>query len=1377
TPSPNYITKSGSASEVNGKQQITWTIPFNNDGGTLQNVVITDPYINNGTAAPAGSQIMSVKYYATAAGVASATSIGTDSSSTPYYTDNNGVLTVNFGNVTGAHTLVFTVQFPDNYLQTNQDGSFTNTATLKADNNAYLQGGVPATNGTGVGTGNTMLSKSGSPDYTSGEINWTVKVNESKRAMAAAQLKDVIGDNHNYVPGTFKVIDNTTSEQVFKDSSTVSIGTDINDVNFSYTASTKTLLYTFPTAKSDQYTVTYSTKLDSSQNQVYAGNTSGSYSNTATLTPDINTPSVSTTVNPPQSYATNVLSKSGPGFNYINHELSWNIKVNSAQYPLTNVVVTDALTDDSLKSPNQQVGDPEYAFDFDANQPVTVTTGSTQVTLTADTTGTPGAGQYYYNGSTRTLTFNLGDLSDSTPANRTKTINFQMKLMDSVDHYFATNSSNKLNNTATVKSNENTNPTSAQGSQTIDNTVIGKGAVYTNNNKYIDWNVQIDQNGANIGSGVALADTLQSGLLLDTSSVKLYPQTQAADGSMTPSGSRDQNGLLQNPSTPVTLSGANVAYDVSTNKFVFTMPKGNVSTPYLLTFRTYIDTTVITNNTTVNNTITLSGSTAATEDSQNASTTYTQNAGGYATGVTGQITLKKTDRANGKVLAGAQFRLYDQYKNHLRDVTTGVDGTVTLPYLAYSIPYRLVETGAPTGYDNNNSTDYWFEYINDGSNTGHIQQITSATDTTAIGSPTASSGSPVLTFSDAMKTATVQFTKQGDGGTGLAGVQFTLIGTALNGTAVSLTSNTTDSNGLVTFGNVPYSDANGYTITETQIPAGYTAVAPLARVMVSDNTVASGTYTLPNQTDGPAGSLTVTKADADGNGTLEGAVFQLFTGGNANTSGAPAYTSGVTGTNGQAVFTGIPAGTYTLHESTAPTGYMAAPDKNVTIDSNATASVRLSTATTVSDQRQTGSISFTKTDGATPLAGAQFAAYYDQAGNYPVKVNGKVVVSTGSDNTSALTLADGVVKFANFPYATDAANGYSSGFWVREVVIPANYAAAAPFQVALTSAGSNAPTTVADTLKTANVQFNKTDGVNALDGATFGLYTDAAMSKSIATVTSIGGAVTFGNVPYSDNAYYVKELNTPDDVHYQKAASFFFTLNDNNTSVSNGVLRLTSANTVGIGAAATPVDANGNVVDTPLGSITVQKQDAQTSAPLAGAVFQVKSAYDGKIYTAYTTNADGSVTFGNLPLNPDAAKQTSFTVIETTAPQNYEQNTYSGKNLTVSLQNAAGKRDSVLTPYLDTKKAGTINLTKVDQNNQPLAGAEFTLFQTVNGVEQTVQGPVISNSSGLVQFTGVPYGSYYIRETKVPADYTGDTAKQIPVVLDDQNPSCTIVTN
>ena len=123
-------------------------------------------------------------------------------------------------------------------------------------------------------------------------------------------------------------------------------------------------------------------------------------------------------------------------------------------------------------------------------------------------------------------------------------------------------------------------------------------------------------------------------------------------------------------------------------------------------------------------------------------------------------------------------------------------------------------------------------------------------------------------------------------------------------------------------------------------------------------------------------SFTFTKTNADGAVGLSGAVFGLY-------QGTTAVYSATSNATGVVNFANIEPGTYTLKETTAPTGYtlntethsvVVAADMSITIDGAASANFA---SYKVKNTRTPNSFTFTKTnaDGTVGLSGAVFGLY------------------------------------------------------------------------------------------------------------------------------------------------------------------------------------------------------------------------------------------------------------------------------------------------------------------------------------------------------------------------------------------------------------------
>lgn len=70
---------------------------------------------------------------------------------------------------------------------------------------------------------------------------------------------------------------------------------------------------------------------------------------------------------------------------------------------------------------------------------------------------------------------------------------------------------------------------------------------------------------------------------------------------------------------------------------------------------------------------------------------------------------------------------------------------------------------------------------------------------------------------------------------------------------------------------------------------------------------------------------------------------------------------------------------------------------------------------------------------------------------------------------------------------------------------------------------------------------------------------------------------------------------------------------------------------------------------------------------------------------------------------------------------------------------------------------GSLEFMKADEKDNPVKGAVFTLKGTAVGTDKLVTMTAESGSDGKVSFANIPPGTYKLKETKVPAGYTGDS--------------------
>ena len=166
-----------------------------------------------------------------------------------------------------------------------------------------------------------------------------------------------------------------------------------------------------------------------------------------------------------------------------------------------------------------------------------------------------------------------------------------------------------------------------------------------------------------------------------------------------------------------------------------------------------------------------------------------------------------------------------------------------------------------------------------------------------------------------------------------------------------------------------------------------------------------------------------------------------------------------------------------------------------------------------------------------------------------------------------------------------------------------------------------------------------------------------------------------------------------------------------------------------------------------VGSLTINKTDADTGKSLAGVTYRLYDSAGNKIADA-TTGANGKAVFSDLPLG-------SYTYQEISAPEGYVVDsakypitiTASALDITATRSNALGK-------------AG-VEISKVDADSKsPLQGAGFRLFD-VSG-SQVAEG--YTDANGKLSFTGLKLGSYTCKEFQAPTGYELDETA-FPVTL------------
>ncbi|WP_160669782.1 SpaA isopeptide-forming pilin-related protein [Clostridium sp. C8-1-8] len=1276
-----YISKDGSYETAN--KRISWTIKVNQSGRTINNAVVTD-------AIPAGLTI-------------DTSTIKVDGAPGTDYTISGQNFRYNLKNISSVHTITFS---------TNVDSAVYNSNNYKSYNNTAFLSGDGVLNGTyssrAVGFTPNIIQKQGAGyNPSTGIITWRIIVNNNQTAVAAGA----------------KVTDNIPIGQVYVAGSGKLDGTALDDSGYtaatsSDTTKTGTFTYTFSSAFSDTHTITFQTKV--TDPKVYKASYSGNFNNSVTLTSaDINQTTSAT-----QPVNSEIINKTGAGYNYATREITWNIRINKNKMPITNAVITDYIPAGQVYVSGSATIDNSASADGFKY---------TQVDGDSQKTGV------------LTYTFPTGS---SNTINNTYNISFKTKIIDL--SIFNTNGVKTLSNTASIAGDEI--PTdgnrSSTGSQTVNNTVINKTPSYVYGNSYIDWTLNVNSNFNIYMSNATITDKLQNGLSLNTDTVELYEATVNANGTLT-AGAK------------VPLTGANVKYDPTTREFGFTFPDNAAYKPYILKFTT--DVSAAGN---YSNTVEFKSTDTDQTSSTNQNGVWYASGSAWGTGVSGSINVVKVDANDtSKKLSGAVFQLIDQYGNvKATSAPTGPDGTALFKALKYDVNYTLKEITPPTGYT-----------LNDEAHTFQVHDATGQRDI-------------AYSFKDTKIKGNIQFTKNGEDGKGLLGAEFALyqndgVTPILDSDGKGITA-VSDKDGKVQFTNIDYGT---YKIKETKSPNGYTLSTDILTATFSGDYQNTVVTVNPNSISNIRirGGIKITKVDAATSSPVPGATITVY---NSDGTPVGTGTEGITATDGTVEFDNLVYGDYYFLETKAPEGYLLNTDKHpfsikdngvvlkdtlsdtriiggikITKTDEATskpvpgATIALYTSDgkavgsgvegvtgadgtvefdnlsygdyyfmetkapegyllnedkhpfsiknngviikdTISDTRITGGIKITKSDVSTsiPLPGATITVYTS---------DGKVVGS----GVEGVTGLDGTVEFDNLAYGdyyfleTKAPEGYLLNTDKHPFTIKEN--------------GVILKDTISDTRIKGGIKITKTDISTSapVPGATITVYTSdgKAVGSGLEGVTGLDGTVQFDNLSYGD--YYFVETNAPRG----------YLLNTDKHSFSikeNGVIITSSFSDEKV-----------------KGTVLVEKK-GEDGNYLSDTEVTLYDA-NGKVVQSSVTDSDGISRFTGVEYG-------KYAVRETRAPKGYN---ISDKLISVEVNGTESGKTYDAGDITDTKIRGSIQIKKLDQDGKPLKGAEFTVYDESGKAIQTA----VSMEDGIVLFKDLVYGKYSIKETKVPEGYIG----------------------
>ena len=649
----------------------------------------------------------------------------------------------------------------------------------------------------------------------------------------------------------------------------------------------------------------------------------------------------------------------------------------------------------------------------------------------------------------------------------------------------------------------------------------------------------------------------------------------------------------------------------------------------------------------------------------------------------GSIKIVKQDKESKKRLTGAEFQWKDTVTGKTGTVTVGTDGTVTIPNLAVNRTYELTETKAPTGY------------VLD--KTVHKVTLTTAQANKVV---------TVIIENTAQK-GSIKIVKQDkDSKKRLTGAEFQWKDTVTGKTGIV----TVGTDGTITIPNLSVNRT--YEITETKAPVGYVLDKTVHKVTLT-TAQANKVVTVIIENTAQKGSLAIIKVDKDSRKRLAGAEFKW----RDTVTGKEGTV--VADKNGQALITNLPVNrVYEITEIKAPNGYILNNKTyRVTLTTNFADKIGYYTIENVALR---GNLKLIKQDGYSKqrLAGAQF--------RWRDTVNGNTGVVTANANGEA-TLYNFSVNRIYEITEIKAPNGYILDRTVHKILLPANYAGKTYTFTKNNQAQKGAIKIVKQDGYTkqrlAGAQFKFRDTTNNYT-ATF-----TANRNGEVLITGLAGdriyEVTEIKAP---NGYIIDRRVHKVDLRGQGGKTYTLVLNnqaqkgaikiikqDTDTRKRLAGAKFRFRDTTNNYTATFTANGNGEVLIPGLssdriyeiteiqaptgyaldsrvhridlrgqgtktytlvlnnkanyGAIRIIKQDVETKARLAGAVFEWKDTTNG--YTQrVTTGWDGTVTISGLSVNR------VYEIREVQAPAGYSRNTTPTR---VSLtQNHAGQTIAIV---------------------------------------------------------------------------------------------------
>ena len=505
----------------------------------------------------------------------------------------------------------------------------------------------------------------------------------------------------------------------------------------------------------------------------------------------------------------------------------------------------------------------------------------------------------------------------------------------------------------------------------------------------------------------------------------------------------------------------------------------------------------------------------------------------------------------------------------------------------------------------------------------------------------------------------------------------------------------------------------------------------------------------------PYGAVRVSKISADNGAVLSGATFELMNG-----AGTVLATQ-TTGADGTARFDNLPAGSYTVREVGAPTGYKIAvnPSQAVTVAAGATSDVRFE------NDRVNGKIRIVKRDALTKeaLAGAVFTVTCLSAAEGGGTV-GEVVatLTTGADGTAET----GWLQWGRYRIAeTGVPEHYVDGGFVTEIDCTED-------GKTYTVEAENEPTK-------GWIRLVKTDRLtgNPIEGVAFDIYENDEYGNALVADMTTGKDGTAVSPPLRKGRYIVRERGATAGYVMEEIVLDATVRSDETTQLraTNQPVMVKLKLYKRDGDEYGGDDPNSRRRDELPQPANIDAPSTRGDGELTGAVFRVLAGAEIRdrqgnvLFQKGDTVVDALTTAGD-----DASAATGelwpglYEIVEVSPPVGYEP---SDAHFFVDARSAASQSETAVVTYeglkLNIIRQGVYAIVKFLGDNEihddaglietPEEGAEFELYLKKAGSYGNARAferdYLVTNRYGYAKTTLLPYGLYVLKQVKGKAGH------------------------